>query len=88
MAESKHLNHITKDHIVQTRTEIPSDYHCDCEYCQNFMGDIFNNDEEKYYSNRIRKNYYVDKAGDHLDAGHIIGYRWAIQNLCPENGIV
>jgi hypothetical protein len=52
------------------------------------MGEIFNNDNQKHYSNRIRKNYYVDGAGDHLDAGHIIGYRWAIQNLCPKGGIV
>ena len=88
MAESKYCNHIEVDHKVQSREFIPSDYHCQCDYCRNFMGEIFNNDEGKHYSNRIRKNYYVDEAGDHLDAGHIIGYRWAIQNLCPEGGVV
>jgi hypothetical protein len=86
MIEPKYLNRITTDHIVQSRSGIPSDYHCTCEYCKNFMGEIYNNEHNQYYSNRIRKGYYVDKAGDHLDAGQIIGYRWAIQNLVPENG--
>ncbi len=81
--ESKHLNNVEKDHIVQTRPNIPVDYHCDCEYCRGgkFIGEIFNNDVNKYYSNRIRKTYYLDKAGDHLDAGQIIGYRFAVQQL-------
>ena len=85
--ESVHLNDIEKDHIVQYRAEIPEDYHCDCEYCRGgkFLGEIFNNDLNKYYSNRIRKTYYVDGAGDHLDAGHLIGYRFAIQQLTQEN---
>jgi DNA modification methylase len=52
------------------------------------MGEIYHVDEDKYYSNRIRKGYYVDKAGDHLDVGHVIGYKWAVQNLCPEEGYV
>jgi len=86
--KAKYLNEISIDHLVQTRSEIPSDYHCDCKYCQNFMGEIYNTEYDKYYSNNIRRRYYVDKAGDHLDAGHIIGYRWAIQNLCPPKGIV
>lgn len=81
--ESVHLNEIPTDHVVQHRTEIPEDYHCDCEYCRNFnfLGEIYHNDSDRYYSNRIRKKYYVDGAGDHLDAGHLIGYRYAIQQL-------
>ena len=88
MAESKHLNSIRPQHIVQSRKGIPSDYHCTCEYCQKFMGEIYNNHLDKYYSNRIRKEYYVDKAGDHLDVGQVIGYKWAVQNLCPIYGYV
>lgn len=88
MAEPKHLNSIPINHIVQSRPNIPSDYHCDCPYCQKFMGEIYNIDQDKYYSNRIRKEYYLDKAGDHLDVGHVIGYKWAVQNLCPEGGVV
>lgn len=88
MAEPKHLNSIPIDHKVQSRPNIPSDYHCTCPYCQNFMGEIYNVENDKYYSNRIRKEYYIDKAGDHLDAGHVIGYKWAVQNLCPEGGYV
>lgn len=86
--DSKYVNSIETDHVVQSRGCIPSDYHCTCDYCKNFMGEIFHLDEGKFYSNRIRKEYYKDGAGDHLDAGHIIGYRWAIQNLCPPNGLV
>lgn len=84
--ESIHLNAIETDHIVQTRPNIPDDYHCDCGYCRSgkFLGEIFHNDSNKYYSNRIRKSYYVDGAGDHLDAGHLIGYRFAIQQLTKE----
>jgi len=52
------------------------------------MGEIYHVDEDKYYSNRIRKGYYVDKAGDHLDVGHAIGYKWAVQNLAPKLGWV
>jgi DNA modification methylase len=88
MAESKHLNSIPLEHKVQSRPNIPSDYHCTCPYCQNFMGEIYNVENDKYYSNRIRKDYYVDKAGDHLDAGHVIGYKWAVQNLSPIWGYV
>jgi DNA modification methylase len=88
MAEPKHLNLIPIDHIVQSRPNIPSDYHCTCPYCQNFMGEIYNVENDKYYSNRIRRGYYIDQAGDHLDAGHIIGYKWAVQNLCPKGGFV
>ena len=88
MAEPKHLNSIEPGHMVQSRPGVPADYHCTCQYCQKFMGEIYNTEHDKYYSNRIRKGYYVDKAGDHLDVGHVIGYRWAIQNLCPPGGYV
>lgn len=88
--KTKYLNRLGISEIVQSRKEVPSDYFCDCELCnpEKFMGEIFHNDSGKYYSNKIRKGYYLDKAGDHLDVGHMIGYRWAIQNLCPENGWV
>ena len=88
MAEPKHTNSVPYNHIVQSRPGIPSDYHCTCPYCQNFIGEIYHVDEDKYYSNRIRKGYYVDKAGDHLDVGHVIGYKWAVQNLAHRNGWV
>ena len=88
MSEQKHTNSIPYNHTVQSRSGIPSDYHCTCPYCQNFMGEIYHVDEDKYYSNRIKKGYYVDKAGNHLDVGHVIGYKWAVQNLCPSRGFV
>lgn len=88
MAESKHTNHLCVDKKVLSRPDRPDEYHCTCEYCQNFLGEIYDTENDKFYSNRIRKGYYLDKPGDHVDVGHMIGYRWAIQNLCPENGWV
>jgi len=86
--ESKYINSIPYNHIVQTRSNIPNDYHCKCRYCQNFLGEIYHVEKDKYYSNRIRRGYYVEKSGDHLDVGHVIGYKWAIQNLSPTGGWV
>lgn len=88
--EAKYLNRLGVSEIVQSRKGVPSDYHCNCKFCNpdKFMGEIFHNDSGKYYSNKIRKGYYLDKTGEHLDVGHMIGYRWAVQNLCPENGWV
>lgn len=94
MAEAKFINTLGKADRIRMRhevggdPEIPMDYHCDCPYCQKFLGEIFDPEVNKYYSNRLRKGYYVDKKGDHLDVGHVVGYRWAIQNLCPKGGIV
>ena len=81
--ESIHCNHLEKDAIILSRPDIPEDYHCDCEYCRTgvFLGENFNTDQNKYYSNRIRKDYYLDGAGDHLDVGQFVGYRYAIQQL-------
>lgn len=88
--ETKYLNKLGVSDVVQSRFVIPPDYHCNCELCNplKFKGEIFHNDSNRYYSNKIRKGYYLDVAGDHLDVGHMIGYRWAIQNLCPEGGWV
>lgn len=88
--KTKFLNHLDPHAVIQTRNTIPEDYHCTCELCQpeNFLGEIFNNDYNTYYSNRIRKGYYTDKPAEHLDVGQFVGYRWAIQNFCPEEGWV
>lgn len=81
---SVYCNRIDPNHIVQSRKELPEAYHCGCEYCQNFLGEIFHNDSEKYYSNHIRKGYYGKPSEKHLDVGHSIGYKWAIQNFSKE----
>lgn len=88
--KTKYLNHLGPHEIIQSRAGIPEDYHCTCEHCNpdHFLGEIYNNDYDTHYSNRIRRGYYTDKAGEHLDVGQFVGYRWAIQNLCPEDGWV
>lgn len=85
---SKHTNRLGKSETVLTRPDRPEDYHCNCNLCSNFLGEIYDTENDKYYSNRIRKGYYVDAAGEHLDVGQIIGYRYAVQNFCPEGGWV
>lgn len=88
--KTKYLNHLGKDDIIQSRMGIPEDYHCTCNLCdpETFMGEIYNLEYDTYYSNRIREGYYVNKGGEHLDVGQFVGYRWAIQNLCPVDGWV
>ena len=85
---SKHTNTLGKNDRVLTRPDRPEDYHCTCNLCSNFLGEIYDTENDKYYSNRIRKGYYVDSAGEHLDVGQVIGYRYAVQNFCPEFGFV
>lgn len=89
-SNSKHLNSLGVSDQISYRPGVPGDYHCSCPYCNpaRFMGEMFATSEGKYYSNRIRKGYYKDGVGDHLDVGQFVGYRWAIQNLCPEDGWV
>lgn len=80
---------VTKDLILQTKKEIPKDYHCSCNYCNpdNFLGEIWDTEEDDYFSQTARYQYYTRK-GTHLCPWHRQGYRYAIQNFCPENGIV
>lgn len=87
---SKHINHLGPSEKILSRKEIDPLYHCNCKYCdrKKFKGEIIDLKSGKYYSNRIRKGYYVEKPGTHLDVGQFVGYRWAIQNLCPKNGWV
>lgn len=92
MIESKHINKIGPQEELLFRMEVPNDYHCDCEYCKgNFIGEIFNTDIGKYYSQRCRNSYYpkdVEKKFKHLDVGHWPGYRFAIQNYTEPGDIV
>lgn len=87
---TKYQNTSAPGETIQMRPGlvVPDDYHCTCGYCSKFMGEIYCNTTDKYYSNKIRKGYYVNQAGDHLDVGHVVGYRWAVQNLCPPGGWV
>ena len=73
---------ITEKLLSRNKT-VPKDYHCDC-YLDNYLGEIYNTVEDRYYSQRARNNYYDTKAGTHLAPGHFLGYRWAIQNFTEE----
>ena len=82
---------VPKDSIIQFRKERPDDYHCTCEYCQNFMGEMYDIEAGKYYSNLARKKYLpkAEKMGlKHNNPGHFVGYRWAIQNLTKPGDLV
>jgi len=67
------------------RDQIPENYHCKCSYCRdNFLGEIYNTQINKYYSQLARNNYYNPKADKHIAPGHFLGYRWAIQKFTQE----
>lgn len=87
-----HQNEVPKDSVVQFRKEIPKDYHCSCEYCKNFLGEMYDIEAEKYYSNVARKKYLPNPPKSstimHNNPGHFIGYRWAIQNLTSPGDLV
>jgi DNA modification methylase len=68
--------------VLLTRPSIPADYHCTCDYCRtNFLGEIYNTDIDKYYSQKARAHYYPPVGDKHLAPGHFLGYRWAIQQF-------
>ena len=58
---------VTKDLILQTKKEIPKDYHCSCNYCNpdNFLGEIWDTEEDDCFSQTARYQYYTRK-GTHL----------------------
>jgi hypothetical protein len=71
--------------VLLDRQGIPENYHCTCEYCTgNFLGEIYNTQINKYYSQLARKNYYNPNAEKHIAPGHFLGYRWAIQKFTNE----
>lgn len=73
---------------VLIRTQpLPDDYHCDCEFCQKFLGVMIRPDGSKY-SKLDRNKYYKEKSGI-TKGGHIAKTplhvaRWAIQNFTQE----
>ena len=82
---AKHeVNYLPTDDIIINKGEIPFDYHEDddalfrtAHYCGELktLGG-------KYYSNLVRRKYYhPDERKQHLAVGHVVGYRWALQNL-------
>lgn len=66
------------------RGQIPSDYHCDCEFCQKAIGELRPSPTE-YYSRNERREYYAKEETRKEDgSGHIAKTplhiaRWAIQ---------
>jgi hypothetical protein len=74
------------------RDKVPDDYHCECEHCTNFMGEMFDTTVNKAYSNVARKRYLPkppkSSALMHNNPGQFVGYRWAIQNLTEEGDLV
>ena len=81
--KSKYNNNIGITEELSFRNEgIPKNYHCKCEYCtKNYLGEIYDIENDTYYSQRGRKKYYSPEAGTHIAPGHFLGYRWAIQNF-------
>jgi hypothetical protein len=61
----------------------PSDYHCDCEYCQKVIGELIKPDGS-YYSRLERREYYdpIEKGeGGHVAKTPLHIARWAVQQF-------
>lgn len=63
--------------------ELPSDYHCNCDYCKKFMGVLIKKDGG-YYNKLDRSKYYLDR-GKHVAKTPLHVARWCIQKFTKEN---
>ena len=92
MIEVKTQLNVPKDSKLLHSIVRPNNYHCTCEYCSGqFMGDIYDTENNLYYSNMARKKYlpkYENSSMVHNNPGHFPGYRWAIQNLTDPGDLV
>jgi len=81
---TKHDTNIDPNEKLLFRNgKIPDDYHT--KYLEDkYIGEIYNTEENRYYSQVARRKYYDTKAGTHLCPGHFLGYRFAIQKYTKE----
>jgi DNA modification methylase len=85
--ESKNCNTVERNESLQFKKEIPNDLHWKEELEGKmwegfkYLGEIFNVDQNKYYSALGGKKYLPKHEEKHLDAGHYEGYRFAIEHL-------
>ena len=83
----KYRNNIERSEEILCRDQIPGDLHWKPEgMC--FLGEIYDIENDKYYSQRAGKKYRPKTDYQHLDEGHYQGYRFAIQKLTKEGDIV
>jgi len=72
---------------VNVRTgKPPKDYHCQCKYCKQLIGELINADGT-YYNRLERRQYYdaVEKGkGGHIAKTPLHIARWAIQSYTKE----
>ena len=68
---------VEKVNLLQ-RTELPEDYHCDCEFCQDYKGILIQPDGS-YYSKLEWKNHYIKNRHIAKTPLHIA--RWAVQQF-------
>lgn len=81
---SDNITKITPHETILFRErKLPRDYHCKCNFCtENFLGEIYHTEENKYYSQAARYCYYPKELRNkHLCPGHWQGYRFAIQQF-------
>ena len=83
----KYRNNITKEERILSRDQIPGDLHWSPPE-MDFLGEIYDTVNDKYYSQRAGKKYRPRTEDPHLDEGHYQGYRFAIQRLTEEGDII
>jgi DNA modification methylase len=69
---------------IDSAAGLPENYHCDCKWCQKFLGVLIREDGTKY-SKLERNQYYSEKSG-FVKGGHIAKTplhiaRWAVQQF-------
>lgn len=65
--------------LKETST-LPEDYHCDCEFCNTFLGVLIRPNGEKY-SRLERRAYYAKEELKHFAKTPLHIARWAVQNF-------
>lgn len=74
------------DPVNVVRGKLPSDYHCACDYCSKYLGELRPADGSYYSRLERRKYYHPSEKGDkgHIAKTPLHVARWAIQNYSEE----
>jgi len=78
----------TPGESLKTRNTIPEDFHWEDLVLEPFLGEIYDTENDKYYSRSCGRKYRPKSKQRHLDEGHFQGYSYGIEHFCPEGGIV
>jgi len=73
---------------LKFRMDIPEDFHWEDLTIEEFFGEIYDTENDKYYSRNCGRDYRPKSKQKHLDEGHFQGYSFGVERFCPEGGRV